>query len=288
MKSEPDAAPQVAMLLQSCMKDMQQRGRLPESLHVMSELDQGLRRLDPNLGTPIPAAPTSAAAAVRPVPQSPLSLGKRERTSIESTELPGPPPRVGNAAPSGLPASYAPAHVSKEELPPPPKRRSTPRRSVTSSPPPADRRRTTPFAPHSWRSCPALAQMTTHTLIGDVEREDHRISMVGPSICIHSIPQRAYSRDLVRAMSGTAKLLHAEVLPSHCALLQFSSMAAAVACFSILGRALDRLGWRSCGAAFASPEGAMESARGESMSQQPLIGIVKPSQGHSVVPFNDI
>lgn len=268
MKSEPDAAPQVAMLLQSCMKDMQQRGRLPDSLHVMSELDMGLRKLDPNLGTPIAAVPAATAGATRPTPKSPLCLGKRERTSTESTELPGPPPRVGNAPPAAVPASITPANVTKEELPPPPKRRSTPRRSVTSSPPPTDRRRVTPFAASSGRSCPVLANMTLQTLVGDVEKEERRIALVGPSICIHSIPQRAHSRDLVRAMSGTPKLVHAEVLPSHCGILQFSSMAAAVACLTALGRVLDRLGWRSCSAAFASPEGAVESARGESMSHQ--------------------
>lgn len=265
MKSEPDAAPQVAMLLQSCMKDMQQRGRLPESLHVMSELDMGLRKLDPNLGTPIAAAHAATAAATRPIPQSPLCIGKRERTSTESIELPGPPPRVGNAPPAAVPASAAPAKITKEELPPPPKRRSTPRRSVTSSPPPTDRRRVTPFAANSGRSCPALANMTLQALVGDLDKEDRRISLVGPSICIHSIPQRAHSRDLVRAMSGTPKLVHAEVLTSRCVVLQLSNMAAAVACLTALGRALDRLGWRSCSAAFASPEGAVESTRGESM-----------------------
>lgn len=270
MKSEPEAAPQVAMLLQSCMKDMQQRGRLPESLHVMSELEMGLRKLDPKLGTPIATAPVQPIAGSRPTP-SPVGLGKRDRRSAESSELPGPPPRLAHAPSLSTAPAYTQSQLPKEELPPPPKRRSTPRRSVTSSPQPPERRRTTPFLAHSWRSCPALANVTVHSLIGEIGNEDCRVSQVGPSICIHSIPQRAQSRDLVRTMYGTPKLAHAEVLPSHCGLLQFSSMVAAVSCLKSVGRALDRLGWRSAVSTFAAPEGTSESARVESMRLFPVL-----------------
>lgn len=261
MKSEPEAAPQVAMLLQSCLNDLQHRKAFPESVHVMSELNTALRRLHPNLGTPIQSVPVAAAAATRAASQSPLCLGKRERTSTESTELPGPPPRVGHA--SGIPAPHPPAHLPKEELPPPPKRRSTPRRSATSSPQPGDRRRVTPFAAPTQRSNPALANMTLNSLVGDIEKEDERISLVGPSICIHSIPQRTNSRDLARAFSSTPRMVHCEMLSSTCAILQFPGMAAAVNCFHSLGRVLDRLGWKLCTATFATPEAAVESARGE-------------------------
>jgi hypothetical protein len=258
LSQDTQAASLVAQLLRSCLNEMRRKGGQPDALNVMSELDRIVQQ------AVSPSAPNSAASLPALNTATPGSPPRFPGPSPSSVELPGPPPRreTGNAAP--LPR--LPPRASNSMRPASRTRSASPH-SGSASP-----LRSNTWAAGSsiggsiWRSSNAYATASLQDIIGDESLLDGRVARVAPALCISGLPARVSLKELQRAVSNCRRLLNVELHSSGRAIMQFSSMPAAISCFGMIRRVFDRIGWNAADVHFAAHLGDGDATRPEGVA----------------------